>query len=124
MRAGGRDRRSRVATVRGHHDRVVPREADAGEGLRHRRGAGKHAWRRAGAAQRPHDAEEARVARGQHDGVTGVGDQPVDGRTDVAHRERLRAGRQRHRVEVPLRADDRVAARSAASAACDSGEPS
>ena len=57
-------------------------------------------------AQRADDAEEARVAGGQHGDVAGARVQGVEGRVEVLDLHAFGAGWDRGGLEVPGRADD------------------
>ena len=102
-------RRTQVAAVGAHDERVVPGQTGAGERERHRGHGGHHVEVEAAGAQRPDDAEEARVARGQHHRVAAAVRRPgqgVESRTYVAHHDGRRPRRDRRGVEVPPPSDD------------------
>ena len=109
----GVDRRPRVAAVGGDDERVVPRQPEAREGDRDRRRRGVDVEplgpdRRAQGAD---DAEEARVARGEHARRPGRGRELLERRARGRRRARP-GGRRRGASAVERRApagDDRRA---------------
>ena len=112
MAQGRGQRRVRVAAVAADDERVVPRQAEAGEGDRHRRRRRAHVERVGPdpGAEGADDAVEAGIAAGQHAGRAVVGGERVERRLErAAERDPLRA-RRRQRVEVaPAAGDERRA---------------
>ncbi len=87
------DRRARVAAVRADHGGVVPGQASPGEGQRDRRHRRQNRGRQAALAQRADDAEETRVAGGEHHGVTLVRGEGVECWAQLPERHRARTRR-------------------------------
>ncbi len=109
LRARDGQRLAGVAAVRRDHDGVVPLEPGAAERQRDARQPRQHLDRPRGdgAAHGAHDAEESRIAGGEHDDLAGlVGDGPQRGPRVVAERDGAHALGQLDLAQVAASAHD------------------
>ena len=106
MREGGGEGTSGITAVRRDDQGVVPVQAEPGEGQRHRRGGRDDPWLDAAGAQGADDAEEARVAGGQHRYGTRARVDGFEGLVEMLELYAFGAGRDRDGGQVPGRADD------------------